>query len=789
MALSGTMYENVGSHWRLSISWTATQDLVANESYVTAKMYWESLDSYSTVSSSATKSSGIQRNGGTFSVESGAFASLSPNQKRLINTYSFTISHDSDGTASFTLDGYFDLEVTLSGTYYGRVSMDEQRFTLNTIARASTLESSASWVAGGNLGISIARASSSFTHDVRIEVNGVLIQTITGIGSSYTWVPSSGDQEGIFRELAKDTTSWNQSSKITLTTKKSGDTIGTKTYTGTVSSPSASTLSASDFVIGSKPELTISQKDGDFVHNLSVTANSYSANLATGTGSSTYDWDTSVSAVKTALYNATPNSNKMAVTYTLTTFYGSTRVRNPTTKTVYATVTNSNPTFGTSYTFKDINSKVTGVTGASGSTIVQGLSNLQIEIPLTSKAVAVNGATIKSYVATVAGISKTANYSTTGTVLINGIYIQTSGNVVLTVKAVDSRGNSATTTKTVTVVPYAPPKLKFSALRNNSFDADTVIKQSGSISSVNKLNGLKTYTYNYKIGSTGAWLASEQPYDPATLDPVAFTFAIPDKTVTLDKTKTFVLRLTVKDRFDVVSTMEITLSSGVPLLFIDPVRKSIGVGKFPTLSGALEIDGLMKAGTVQSGIIQAGGVKLTAEPDENTSPITLPASRYYGDGGGLDMSNSDIIGANSIVFNDSADGAGEGLLFLKDGKPAKSKTFSDYDVFKVRNGLALVNENTILSEADVQIQTGYVTITPKPNQATELIVKFPKAFSGTPRVMVSPNTTIPGYHTSGTWVSGVSSAGVSSTQFSCFITRTNDTATGVAWLAVWGGSR
>jgi len=175
---------------------------------------------------------------------------------------------------------------------------------------------------------------------------------------------------------------------------------------------------------------------------------------------------------------------------------------------------------------------------------------------------------------------------------------------------------------------------------------------------------------------------------------------------------------------------------------------------------------------------------------QSTSKLTMPSNVYYTTGSGaLDMKNSDITGANAIVFNDPSDTAGEGLLFLKDGKTSGSTSSADYDNLKAKGGVALFNDNSILHEGDIQIQTGYVSITPKPNIATDLIVKFPKAFSGTPRVMVSPNTTIPGYYTSGTWVSGVSSAGASSTQFTCFLTRNNDTPTGVAWVAVYGGSR
>lgn len=48
-----------------------------------------------------------------------------------------------------------------------------------------------------------------------------------------------------------------------------------------------------------------------------------------------------------------------------------------------------------------------------------------------------------------------------------------------------------------------------------------------------------------------------------------------------------------------------------------------------------------------------------------TGPITMPDSYYYAtDVYGLDMNNSDIIGANAIYFND-ASGADEGLMFKR----------------------------------------------------------------------------------------------------------------------------
>ena len=137
MALSDSFYTNVGSYWRLSLEWSATQSTSNNRSYVTAKLYWEDLGSNTGVSSSAPKTAGIQYNNGTFDTYSEAgMASLSPNQKKLIHSDSFTINHNSKGEGSFSLDGYFKANVTLSGTYYGTINLTQKSFSLNTINTA-----------------------------------------------------------------------------------------------------------------------------------------------------------------------------------------------------------------------------------------------------------------------------------------------------------------------------------------------------------------------------------------------------------------------------------------------------------------------------------------------------------------------------------------------------------------------------------------------------------------------------------------------------------------------------
>jgi hypothetical protein len=132
MALSGKIKTIVNTDWYLQLDWSATQNTTAKTSTVTAILYWGG--TYA-VRSTATKTCAIQYNGGTWNTASGAYlASINDGEKKEIHRITFTIQHNTTtGEGSFSLDGYFDVEVTLSGTYYGRVDLAQTTFTLNTI--------------------------------------------------------------------------------------------------------------------------------------------------------------------------------------------------------------------------------------------------------------------------------------------------------------------------------------------------------------------------------------------------------------------------------------------------------------------------------------------------------------------------------------------------------------------------------------------------------------------------------------------------------------------------------
>lgn len=60
----------------------------------------------------------------------------------------------------------------------------------------------------------------------------------------------------------------------------------------------------------------------------------------------------------------------------------------------------------------------------------------------------------------------------------------------------------------------------------------------------------------------------------------------------------------------------------------------------------------------------------------------------------MDLKNSDIIGANAIVFNDESDSIVEGLCFPKTGKGGSSNK-ADYDTVRAKDGVLYFNSSKV----------------------------------------------------------------------------------------------
>lgn len=255
MASSGTYTNAFATGYSIQLRWSiVSQDIANNTSNVKVETWM--VNTYST-SSSATKNGSITINGSTgtytFVVGTGV-------QNKKLFERTVAVGHNSDGTKTVALSTHADINLTLSGTYYGRISVSGSP-TLNTIPRASTFSSfPTSITAGTSFSYGISRASSSFTHEVEYDFGSNNVYQ-TGIGTSGTHtIPLSW--------LNAIPNAASGSMSITLHTYNGGTYIGNKKYTSTVSAP-ASVVPTITSVTAARVDGTVPAGWGVYVQNKS----------------------------------------------------------------------------------------------------------------------------------------------------------------------------------------------------------------------------------------------------------------------------------------------------------------------------------------------------------------------------------------------------------------------------------------------------------------------------------------------------------------------------------------
>lgn len=222
MALSGSFSGSIlGGNYKLRVDWSATQNVAANTSKITATMYLVQASSWSIgISSRSDNTTTI--NGVEYTWTSPAINNGGGKTTKLGTVTSGNIGHNADGSKSVTITAVFNIKATISGTYYSSIRASAT-VALNDIPRATQPTLSASSVnMGSAVTISMPRASSGFTHDLAYSFNGgSYVSIATGQGTSYSWtVPDLASQ-------IPNATSGNMT--VRCITKNGSKTIGTKT--------------------------------------------------------------------------------------------------------------------------------------------------------------------------------------------------------------------------------------------------------------------------------------------------------------------------------------------------------------------------------------------------------------------------------------------------------------------------------------------------------------------------------------------------------------------------------
>lgn len=499
--------------------------------------------------------------------------------------------------------------------------------------------------------------------------------------------------------------------------------------------------------------VNITRAASSFTHTVVFAFGSYSK-TTTGVGTSTSY------AIPTSWLNAIPNATSGTAKVTVTTYSGSTKIGSAVSKNFTLTVPSSVVPTISGVTIAET---VTGL-NAQFAGFVQSKSKAKVTIT----AAGALGSTIKAYKTVLDGKTYTGSAPTTGT-------LGTAGNRTATITVTDSRGRTASTTRTIAVLAYAAPKVNtFTAVRANGLgSADdngtmALARIKFSVSAVNNKNS-KSYTVEYRQKGADDWTqaatGSVYSYDSNML-----------LNINLNTEASYDLRLTLSDFFSTtIASTEIT--TAFTLMDFNASGKALAFGKVSELEEGIEIDLPMSINQY----IYMGGIKKSDVEKDIYFQTTDDAANVH---------NCKLYGAagnsvTSIGCWDTARSHGiwrylsgtQNLVFDANVKVTRANGGDEYITSKPvvhgsRSGRAQFGNGLL-------IQWGVETITPVANTPTSKAVIFPVAYTSVPMVLTTAITTVPG-----TSVSGNASANITVSGFDAYVTRNNTTNTSVGWVAI-----
>lgn len=627
MAVTKTItFGNTGTrpYGVLTVTETATST-ANNTSTLSIKLV---LKRPSSISSSATKKATVTVNGTTYSWSGSIGGS---GDLTLINKTQ-AVAHNADGSKTISLSASITLDISWSGTQLGTIS-GSGTMTLTTIPRYSTITQTLT-------GQTETSASLKWVSNLTVDYIWYSINN----GSTWTGINVADGLSGTYtiNGLSANT---NYKIKTRVRNKASQlTTDSTALSVTTYAFPYASTMPS--FTIGSKVTIGFYNP-----LNRSCTVNLIGADgstLGTDTISGTSISGYNNATVQSRMYASLPNAQSGK--YSVKVTYGS----NSTTKTggTYSIDANvCKPSIGT-VSYKDTNSTITNITG-NNQQIVQNKSTVQYS---ASGLTANNSATVKSCSVTVNGNSY--NLALSGETASGGNAVINSGqNVDAVFTVTDSRGLTASKTISVNMLALANPTAIISMQRQSNYYEATNITVDANYSSVNNKNTIAISYVATMQGGAGATVSG------SLQDNV-------QSTVNLDNEYAWTVVFTLKDRFGMTATYTHTLSRGIPLIYFDRYKSSVGINCFPEDDNSLEVNGFNVSRSVMTCSLGANVTTLT-EKTYTKLPMTLSNSvgsklTATSDGGiKIGTGVSKVLVSGRMRINASATAGGRYLRIIK----------------------------------------------------------------------------------------------------------------------------
>ena len=464
------------------------------------------------------------------------------------------VPHNDDGSKTIFVSASITLQITWSGIWVGSIQ-GADAITLTKIPRAAFVTQTLA-----------ERTETSLT--VNWSTNEVVdrLWVSSDNGATWTQMPISAGRGGSFNVINLNVgTEYNIKSKVR---RKSNQVISESStlVASTYSYPYATLMP--NFVIGEPLTIEIFNPLG---HTITVdmldvndsTVRSYEISNTTITG---FDDTTVQNYLYMSIPNSTTGTYKIKVTYdnNVSTRTGGTYTVNP---------EECLPNIST-VSYQDINQTSVAIT-QNDQKIVQEISTVRYT---ATNLYGRKHATIASCRVSVNGHDYVLNLN--GDLASGGDASINSGtDVTAFFRVIDSRGLTSTAKKTITLLGYKPPTATIKLKRQSNFYTDTDLKVNGHYSSI---DGHNVLTITYKAKKQG-----ESYYSvTGTLQNNV------QSTIQLDNQYAWDVEIVLEDSFNTTTTYSgYKVGTGIPLLFIDRNKYSVGINCFPTESKSLELNG------------------------------------------------------------------------------------------------------------------------------------------------------------------------------------------------------
>ena len=457
-----------------------------------------------------------------------------------------TIPHNEDGSKSFTASctaGIFEHDPNVSGSGSWNLPQIQRGATVQYLTLAARTETTLTY------NWQTDKSCSDVYYNLYTHA-GEFILTSDSIGS--------GTSGGFTIDNLTSGTFYKVQLKCVcneITTYSQTQDINTYNY------PHASSLP--DFVIGDKVAIGIFNPLGHPVTVEMIAANNVVGSIETS-GTSVKGFDGQ--SAQSVLYNAIPSS--LRDSYIIRATYGE---HDPIyTQGGYFSVNEEacKPVISTAG-YADVNNTSLAITG-NDQNIVQNFSTVRYTAGLTIKdgasatsvKVKVNG---QEYSLTISGNSATGGNAA----------ITSGSNVTAEFEVTDSRGLKGYKSITVTVLEWNTPSGIVTIARQDNFYTATNVKCDANVSSI----GSNAPTITYAATKEG----DSSPSVTGTLtDNVT-------SVVNLDNDYAWDITITVTDSFGGSTTYNAHISRGMPIIYFDRIKSSVGVNCFPSAQKSFEV--------------------------------------------------------------------------------------------------------------------------------------------------------------------------------------------------------